>query len=466
MTLNKNMSVTGNTFLTLAEIAEKVGGCLFNAPNEQLAMDSVATDSRLVKSDQLFIAIKGERFDAHDFIADLVGQAGAALVSKKVDCDLPQIVVDDTLQALADLAGAWRKQFIKPLIALTGSNGKTTLKEMIAAILAQKGKVLATFGNLNNDIGMPLTLLRLRDEHDFAVIEMGANHFGEIDFLTKIAQPDVAVLNNAGAAHLEGFINLEGVAKAKGEVFIGLGTQGIAIINADDTFADYWKDLNIDREVIAFGINNEAKISGRLLSDGGLVINNGSTEVRANLKLLGRHNAMNALAATAATTALGIELETIVEGLETMLPVKGRLAPVTGINNSQILDDTYNANPDSVVAALTVLAQKENTVFVLGDLGELGENPEKVHEIIGEKAKSVGINHMYCLGDYSAKACNSFGANGKSFNEMDDLLASLKKDVNENLPKNVTILVKGSRFMKMERAVEALSVQSSMKESA
>ena len=456
---NTRMSTTSTGFLTIAQICQKVGGWLHNAPNEDLAMESVATDSRLVKSDQLFIAIKGERFDAHDFVADLAGKAGAALVSKKIDCDLPQIVVEDTLQALADLAGAWRAQFTKPLIALTGSNGKTTLKEMIAAILSQQGKVLATFGNLNNDIGMPLTLLRLRDEHDYAVIEMGANHFGEIDFLTNIAQPDVAVLNNAGAAHLEGFGDLQGVAKAKGEIFIGLGTQGIAIINADDTFADYWKDLNKDRKVLAFGISNEAKISGRLLSDGGLMINNGGTEIRANLKLLGRHNAMNALAATAACTALGIELETIVSGLETMLPVKGRLAPVTGINNSQILDDTYNANPDSVVAALTVLAQRENTVFVLGDLGELGENPEKVHEKIGEKAKAAGINHMYCLGGYSGHACNSFGTNGKSFNEMDDLLDSLKKDVNESLPDNVTILIKGSRFMKMERAVEALSTE-------
>ncbi len=351
------------------------------------------------------------------------------------------------------------QQFTKPVIALTGSNGKTTLKEMIAAILSQQGKVLATLGNLNNNIGMPLTLLRLREDHDFAVIEMGANHFGEIEFLTTIAQPDVAVVNNAGAAHLEGFINLEGVARAKGEIFIGLGTQGIAVINADDTFADYWKDSNKDREVIAFGINNEATISGRLLSDGGLMIKAGDNEIRANLKLLGRHNAMNALAAAAATSALGIKLETIVKGLESMLPVKGRLAPVAGINNSQILDDTYNANPDSVAAALEVLAQRKNTVFVLGDLGELGENPEKVHEKIGEKAKAVGINHMYCLGDYSANACNSFGENGKSFNEMDDLLNDLKSDLQDDLPDSTTILVKGSRFMRMERAVEALSIE-------
>ena len=445
-----------NKFLSLSEIAEMTGGVLYG---DDVAVDSVATDSRLVESNQLFIALEGERFDAHNFVAGLVGKAGAALVHKKIDCDLPQVVVKDTLQGLADLAAAWRKQFTKPLIALTGSNGKTTLKEMIAAILSQKGKVLATHGNLNNNIGMPLTLLRLREEHSFAVIEMGANHFGEIDFLTRIAQPDVAVVNNAGAAHLEGFKNLEGVAQAKGEIFNGLGTHGVAVINADDTFADYWKDSNKDREVIAFGINNEAKISGRLLSDGGLMISDGSKEIRANLKLLGRHNAMNALAATAATAALGIELETIVKGLETMLPVKGRLAPVSGINNLQILDDTYNANPDSAVAALDVLAQRKNTVFVLGDMGELGDNTEQLHASIGEKAKAVGINRMYCLGAYSAKACDKFGDNGKSFVDMNVLLSELKNDVSENFPENVTILIKGSRAMKMERAVEALSPQ-------
>ncbi|MEE9310439.1 MAG: UDP-N-acetylmuramoyl-tripeptide--D-alanyl-D-alanine ligase [Cocleimonas sp.] len=448
------------SWLSLQEIAKMTGGELHGAHGANVAIDSVATDSRLVKADQLFIAIKGERFDAHDFVADLAGQAGAALVSKKIDCDLPQIVVEDTLKALADLASEWRKTFKKPVIGLTGSNGKTTLKEMLAAILSLEGNVLATHGNLNNDIGMPLTLLRIREEHDFAVIEMGANHFGEIEFLTKIARPDVAVVNNAGAAHLEGFGNIEGVAQAKGEIFIGLGTRGVAVINADDKYADYWNDSNKGREVFTFGINNESTISGRLLSDGGLMIKAGSNEVRANLKLLGRHNAMNALAATAVSTALGIKLDTIIEGLESLQSVKGRLAPVSGINNSQVLDDTYNANPDSAVAALDVLAQRKNTVFVLGDMGELGENAEKMHESIGEKAKVVGINSMYCLGDYSAKACKKFGVNGKSFSEMDALLSSLKKHIEDSDASDadeMTILVKGSRTMRMERAVDALS---------
>ncbi len=450
--------MSASTFLTLSQIAEMTGGRLIGADK---AIDSVATDSRLVKVDQLFIAIKGERFDAHTFVKDLVGKAGAALVHKKIDCELSQVLVEDTLKALADLAAGWRKQFKKPVIGLTGSNGKTTLKEMLSAILSVEHKVLATHGNLNNDIGMPLTLLRIREEHDFAVIEMGANHPKEIEFLTEIACPDVAVVNNAGEAHLEGFGSLQGVAEAKGEIFIGLGTQGVAIINADDSFADYWKALNQDRKFITFGISNNATISGQLSSDGGLVIKADNTEVRANLKLLGRHNAMNALAATAVSTALGIKLEITIEGLESLQPVKGRLAPVAGLYNSQILDDTYNANPDSAVAALDVLAQQKNTVFVLGDMAELGSDAEAMHQHIGEKAKDLGIDRMYCLGAYSAKACDTFGENGKSFVEMDDLLNTLKNDVAQSdMKNNATILVKGSRSMKMERAVSALSAVS------
>ncbi len=450
--------MSASSFLSLSQIAKMTGGRLIGTDK---AIDSVATDSRLVKADQLFIAIKGERFDAHDFVKSLAGKAGAALVHKEIDCDLPQVLVEDTLKALADLAAAWRKQFKNPVIALTGSNGKTTLKEMLFAILSVEHNVLATHGNLNNDIGMPLTLLRIRGEHDFAVIEMGANHPKEIEFLTEITCPDVAVVNNAGEAHLEGFGSLQGVAEAKGEIFNGLGTQGVAIINADDSFADYWKALNQDRKFITFGISNNATISGQLSSDGGLVIKADNTEVRANLKLLGRHNAMNALAATAVSTALGIKLEITIEGLESLQPVKGRLAPVAGLYNSRILDDTYNANPDSAVAALDVLAQRKNTAFVLGDMAELGNDAEAMHQRIGRKAKELGIDRMYCLGAYSAKACDAFGEHGKSFVEMDDLLNTLKNDVAQSGANNATtILVKGSRSMKMERAVMAMSAVS------
>jgi len=440
------------SWLTLQKIAKMTGGGLYGS---DVAIESVATDSRLVKPDQLFIAIEGERFDAHDFVADLQGRAAAALVHKKIDCELPQVVVTDTLKALADLASAWRKQFSKPLVGLTGSNGKTTVKEMIATILSLQGNVLATYGNLNNDIGMPLTLLRLRDKHDFAVIEMGANHFNEIELLTNIAKPDVALINNAGAAHLEGFGDLQGVAKAKGEIFVGLGKNGVAVINADDEFADYWIDSNKNREIISFGINKKATINGQILSGGGLMITKGSEKVRADLKLLGRHNAMNALAATAVTTALGVKLETIVTGLESLTPVKGRLSPLAGILNSQILDDTYNANPDSTVAALEVLSQRDNTAFVLGDMAELGENVIQLHQNIGKKAKAAGIDRMYCLGKYSAHACQTFGEKAKSFNNMNDLVTTLKQDASDNM----TILIKGSRSMQMERAVEALALK-------
>lgn len=440
------------TWLSLKEIAEITGGGLYG---DDLVINAVSTDSRLVKPDELFIAIKGERFDAHDFVAGLQGKAGAALVHEKIDCDLTQVVVKDTLQALADLAAACRQKFKNPVVGLTGSNGKTTLKEMIAAILSQEGNVLATYGNLNNDIGMPLTLLRLRDEHDFAVIEMGANHFKEIEFLTKIAQPDVAIVNNAGAAHLEGFGSLQGVAEAKGEIFVGLGINGVAIINADDQFADFWQGSNKNREVITFGIDNDASINGQVLSDGGLIVEKGSEKIRVDLKLLGRHNTMNALAATAVTTVLGVKLETIVKGLESLMPVKGRLFPLAGILNSQILDDTYNANPDSTMAALDVLAERENTVFVLGDMAELGENVTQHHENMGEKARESGIGRMYCLGKYSAQACEKFGEYGRSFSEMDELLTVLKQEMTNNM----TILVKGSRSMQMERAVEALAIE-------
>ena len=451
------------TWLGLAEIAEMTGGVLHG---ENRSINSVSTDSRTVQKDQLFIALVGENFDAHDFIASIKNKAAAVFVHKKMDCKIPQIIVEDTLKGLGLFAAAWRKQFTKPLIGLTGSNGKTTVKEMLAAILAAKGNVMATFGNLNNDIGMPLTLLRLRANMDYGVIEMGANHFNEIDYLTHIAKPDVAILNNAGAAHLEGFGDVEGVSRAKAEIFKGLNKEGVAIINRDDQYADYWLSCNKDRKTITFGFSDKADLKGELRCDG-LLIQAGDQQQLIKLALLGHHNAMNALAASAAAIAVGLDLIAIKQGLESLQAVKGRLAPVIGMNGVQIIDDTYNANPESARAAIDVLAEKKNSkrILVLGDMGELGDNTAQLHADIGVYAKTKGIEALYCLGNHSKQACEKFAENGFAFDAIEPLLVALQQRIEQTQKQqqqtkdkqSVTVLVKGSRSMKMERVVEALS---------
>jgi UDP-N-acetylmuramoyl-tripeptide--D-alanyl-D-alanine ligase len=448
------------TWLGLADIAQMAGGVLHG---EDRQINSVSTDSRAVQNDQLFIALAGENFDAHDFVASIENKAAAAFVHKKIDCELPQIVVENTLQGLGVLAAACRKRFVNPVIGLTGSNGKTTVKEMLAAILTCKGDVMATFGNLNNDIGMPLTLLRLRDHYDYAVVEMGANHFGEIDYLSRIAQPNVAILNNAGAAHLEGFGDIEGVSRAKAEIFNGLSPAGIAIINADDQYADYWLSCNQDRKILTFGLEHQADIKGDFSEDGLLIRVNNDIET-IQLALLGRHNALNALAASAAAISVGIDLKTIKQGLESLQAVKGRLSPVTGLHGSLIIDDTYNANPDSARVAIDVLAEsvEGKRIVVLADMAELGVNAVQSHQDIGAYAKAQGIDAFYGLGMYSQQACLQFGRNGFHFDAVESLLDALMCDIKQQQGKqlgdgnNMTILVKGSRSMTMERVVEGL----------
>lgn len=440
------------TWLRLSDVAEMTGGVLVGIDT---AVNAVTIDSRKVEKDHLFIAIKGERFDAHDFVAGLEGKVAGALVSHKVDCNIPQVVVEDTKLALAELAKRWREQYSKPVVGLTGSNGKTTLKEMVASILAQKGNALATIGNLNNDIGMPLTLLRLRDKHDYAVIEMGANHFGEIDLLTHVCQPDIAVINNAGPAHLEGFGDIEGVSRAKGEIFAGLKDKGLAVINADDTYAKYWEGLNTERQIISFGMNEQATVNGEYYGNGRLVVNTPEGEQDVQLNLLGEHNAMNALAATAVVSALGVDLSTVKKGLESLQAVPGRLARITGFNACTLLDDTYNANPGSVKAAIDVLSEAPGKrVLVLGDMGELGGDVEAKHAEMGAKAKTSGIDQLFSLGEFSANACKEFGTPERAFDDLDKLIEALKGDITEDM----TILVKGSRSARMERVVDALKV--------
>jgi UDP-N-acetylmuramoyl-tripeptide--D-alanyl-D-alanine ligase len=449
------------TWLTLFELAGMCGGTLHGISDKQasqLDIAGVERDSRKVTEGDLFPALRGERFDAHEFVADVAGRAGAALVDHPVEADIPQVVVSDVRIAMGQLATAWRNCFSRPVIALTGSNGKTTLKEMITAILSGCGHTHATRGNLNNDLGVPLTLYELRPgQHDYAVIEMGANHFGEIDYLTHLVRPDVAVLNNAGAAHLEGFGSIAGVARAKGEIFSGLSADGVAVINADDEYADYWRELNTQRRVLSFGMSGAADVRGIPQSDGALLIRYQEQECLVGLPLLGQHNAMNALAAGAAVLALGVKPEAIKSGLEKLKPVPGRLCPLRGAGGELIIDDTYNANPTSASAALQVLAQQHGRkLLVLGDMGELGVDGMEMHARIGQEAAQLGIDAMYGVGELSVAACDAFGAGAVACHDMDELLSSLQT---LQLNENNSVLVKGSRSARMERVVEALLAQ-------
>jgi len=419
----------------------------------------VSTDSRAVQAGQLFAALKGPNFDAHDF-AENVRQAGAValLVDHELDCSLPQLVVQDTLLALGQLAAYWRAQLTLPVVAVTGSNGKTTVKEILASIFSQLGETLATKGNLNNHIGVPLTLLSINKQHKAAVIEMGANHPKEISYLTNMAKPDVAMINNAAAAHLEGFGSLEGVAKAKGEIYQGLGKEGVAIVNADDQFASLWRDIAKHNKTLSFGLQEPADVTCEWQGDikgNRLNVRTPVGEFDCTLKLLGRHNVMNALAATAVAVAANVGLQTIADGIEALQAVPGRLQLKAGINGSRVIDDTYNANPNSLRAGLDVLASCEGEKFlVLGDMGELGDNTIELHQQAGADAARLNVDRVYTLGGFSEEATEAFGENGQHFEDVDELARSLIP----KLSQEVTVLVKGSRMMRMERVVQALLV--------
>ena len=443
--------------IDLADVAVPLQATLVG---ENRTFEGVSTDSRAVQPGELFVALTGPNFDAHDF-ADAAREAGAAalLVDHKLGCALPQLVVQDTLRALGQLATYWRTQLSIPVIAVTGSNGKTTVKEILKSIFNRMGKVLATKGNLNNHIGVPLTLLSINRQHQAAVIEMGANHAGEISYLTAMARPDVALVNNAAAAHLEGFGSLEGVARAKGEIFEGLGKDGTAIVNADDQFAPLWRELARDNNQLTFGLEQPADVSCHWQGDvsgNRLAVRTPKGEFSCVLKLLGRHNVMNALAATAAAVAANVELPVIARGIEAINAVPGRLQPKPGINGARIIDDTYNANPNSLRAGLDVLAACAGKKFlILGDMGELGENSLELHQQVGKDAANLKIDHVFTLGGFSQEASQAFGNNGQHFENVDELINSIAAQ----LSSDVTVLVKGSRMMRMERVVAALVEQ-------
>ena len=421
----------------------------------------ISTDSRTIRPGDLFIALRGEKFDGGRFAAQALGQGavGVVLDQAQVPDVTVAIRVDDTRLALGKLAAAWRRRFAVPVVAITGSNGKTTVKEMLAAILrAEAGSdaaVLHTEGNLNNDIGLPLMLLRLRESHQYAVLEMGMNHAGEIDYLTRLAAPDVAVVNNALSAHIGFLGSIENIARAKGEIFNGLSDAGIAVFNADDPHAWLWREANAHRCVIDFGLKQPAAIRGHYQAgDFGstLTLTLPHATLDIALQVPGEHNAMNALAAAAAAFALDVSHRSIVAGLSGFGGVKGRLQKKPALHGSTFIDDTYNANPDSVKAALAVLAQQAGKkVLVLGDMGELGSDAAAMHAQIGQAAREAGVDRLLALGELTKETVGAFGAGAMHFERIQELLAELENA----LTPDTTVLVKGSRFMQMERVVNS-----------
>ena len=446
--------------LRLTNAAEILGAPLHGGDR---AFTSVSTDSRTLLPGALFVALQGPHFDGHLFIPAALGKGAAgALVSVPQQTSLPWLLVEDTRLSLGHLAAAWRNRRPVPLLAVTGSNGKTTVKEMIAAILLEQGPVLATRGNLNNDIGMPLTLLALRDE-SFAVLELGANHPGEIAYLTRIARPDVAVITNAGAAHLEGFGDLDGVARAKGEILAGLSEQGVAVLNADDPYLALWQALAADKRCLTFGFAPTAEVRTEPAAvetrwtDLGfqthLVVQSPRGEFALSLQLAGEHNLLNALAACAACLALEMPISSIQKGLGGVQPVAGRLQIRLAASGLRVIDDSYNANPDSMTAAIRVLQHAPGRRWLaMGDLAELGETAADLHARIGDRARAAGIDRLWCCGPLSRSAAEHFGPYGRHFEDRMALAVALKQAVSPG----DTVLVKGSRSSGMEQVVAAL----------
>lgn len=423
----------------------------------------VITDSRAVQPGDLFVALPGERVDGHRFVgAALEAGAAGALVTRAdvAGEDAPLLVVDDTRLALGRLGAWWRDRFELPVVGVTGSNGKTSVKEMVAAILREHAgpeAVLATEGNLNNDLGLPLMLLRLRSTHRYAVLEMGMNHLGEIRVLTGMARPSVAVINNAGTAHIGEVGSRHNIAVAKGEIFEGLGAGGVRVLNADDAFCGFWTGLRPELPALRFGLEAPAEVSARheLLADGSrLWLRLPGGEVEARLRVPGLHNVRNALAAAAVATALQVPPATIARGLSGYAGTRGRLQSRDGVGGCRVVDDSYNANPDSTRAAITWLAGLPGRrVLVLGDMGELGADGPALHAQVGACARGEGVDALHTLGELSRQSVVAFGAGAVHHVDAATLVAALR-DV---CRPDTTILVKGSRFMRMERVVDALT---------
>ena len=465
--------------MLLSQAAQILGGKLIG---QDVRFSAVSSDSRAITAGDLFVALQGPNYDGAAFVADAAqGGAVAAMVGQRTEVrglrteerkgfpqssvlspQFPLLVVEDTRLALGRLAAHWRSQFAIPIVAVTGSNGKTTVKEMLASILraaaGSANAVLATVGNLNNDIGLPLTLLKLRAFHRYAVIEMGMNHSGEIDYLTRLTRPDVTVINNAGSAHLAGLGSVEAVAHAKGEIFTGLSPQGCAVINADDLYAPLWRELAGKHPIIEFGLEKNVAVHAQWQTKGygaHIAVSTPQGSFNAQLQVPGAHNVRNALAATAAALALHVTLPAIAAGLENYCGTAGRMQRKGALHGAVLIDDSYNANPTSLRAALKVLAQSSGKkILVLGDMGELGEEAIRLHGEAGAEARHLGVNELLALGELTPYAVHEFGPGARHFERLEELLAAL----DQHLDEDSTVLVKGSRFMHMERVVQYCSL--------
>ena len=444
----------------LTQIAVKLGGHLISKGAEVFDIDitRIAIDSREVRKGDLFVAIKGENHDGADFIPMAIENGAAAVLAEvEKDIEVPQIIVGDAWLALAELGNMARESSEASFVAVTGSNGKTTVKEMIKTILSEVAPTHATQGNLNNEIGVPLTMFELRQEHKYAVVEMGASKKGDIKYLTQIARPDISVVTNASAAHLQGFGDLQGVASTKGEIFESLAEEGTAIINADDEFAGYWKDISGTENIITFGECSTADIRLGKVDANGAEIETPNGELNLNLKLPGIHNLKNAMAATAVAIALNIPLPTIKVALEKMGAVKGRLCFQKAKAGGTVIDDSYNANPASLQAGLQVLSEQEGEKWLLlGDMAELGEETEKLHADAAKSAYDLGVKRLFACGTNKEILVKNFGAGAQAYQDINLLI----EDLNQGLKEGVTLLVKGSRMMKLDQVVSGISLES------
>ncbi|WP_110969734.1 UDP-N-acetylmuramoyl-tripeptide--D-alanyl-D-alanine ligase [Pseudomonas huaxiensis] len=443
--------------LSLTQLIEPLKGRLVGA---DARFDGVSIDSRKIDAGQLFVALAGPRFDGHDYLNEVAGRgAVAALVEREVaGASLPQLVVADTRLALGQLAALNRRAFKQPVAAITGSSGKTTVKEMLASILRTRGPVLATRGNLNNDLGAPLTLLELAPEHTAAVIELGASRIGEIAYTVGLTRPSVALINNAGTAHVGEFGGPEKIVEAKGEILEGLGEGGVAVLNLDDKAFGIWKRRTGKHAVLSFALTNPAadfhasEIGNDERGCPAFVLHGPQGRVSIQLNLLGTHNISNALAAAAAAHAFGLTLDGIAQGLNTVQPVKGRTVVQMTDAGTRVIDDTYNANPTSMCAAVDILAGfSGRTVLVLGDIGELGQWAEEGHRQVGEYAKDK-VSALYAVGPMMAHAVKAFGKDARHFASQADLIDAIRGEQ----ATNTTILIKGSRSAAMENVVAAL----------